>query len=44
VFWVLELGKSDETSMSDADKSPHRFIVGRTRETYCLYYRSTFGL
>jgi hypothetical protein len=23
--------------MSDADKSPHRSVVGRTLETYCLY-------
>ena len=28
----MEAGKSDETNMSDAVKSPHRFIVGRTRE------------
>jgi len=28
----MEVGKSDETNMSDAGKSPHRFIVGRGRE------------
>src|SRR5215469_6809150 len=28
----MEAGKSGETNMSDAGKSPHRFIVGRTRE------------
>src|SRR6516225_1471830 len=28
----MEVGKSDEANMSDAVKSPHRFIVGRMRE------------
>jgi tetratricopeptide (TPR) repeat protein len=28
----MDVTKSDESNMSDAVKSPHRFIVGRTRE------------
>jgi len=37
----MEVGKSDETNMSDAVKSPHRFIVGRTRELDLC--RTAFG-
>jgi predicted ATPase len=37
----MEVGKSDETNMGDAGKSPHRFIVGRMRELDLC--RTAFG-
>jgi predicted ATPase len=37
----MDVGKSDETNMSDAVKSPHRFIVGRARELDLC--RTAFG-
>lgn len=37
----MEVGKSDESNTSDAAESPHRFIVGRTRELDLC--RAAFG-
>jgi len=37
----MQVGKSNETNMRDAAKSPHRFIVGRTRELNLC--RTAFG-
>jgi predicted ATPase len=37
----MEVGKSDDTNMSDAGRSPHRFIVGRVRELDLC--RTAFG-